>query len=473
MSVYDKSGNALTAIYGKNGEQLQFAYDKNGTEIFSGTTPDYDEYSTEYQHSILTARNAWSTEYRADNDVIPLVLTTDQHGFLNANTGYKTHGQALYNYLALAVKWAEVSASLNLGDVCPSTYNETELTGMQLSLANIPSNKQINVAGNHDVQGICDDDDAMNTMFDTFFNNSNYNGNSRFQHRGFETMIDVAHGIRYVCIGSWDFTDGVYNHYNISTASLAWLIDTLETADNYDVIILSHVQPSVGNFNCYYPAVDGKTFRVKFQSNIKGTSAVGFNTPVNEILYARKNKTSGTITDSSGVEHNYDFSSCTSDIICSLHGHSHVDWYNYVSGFPSITFDAYRYDDAPFFFVDIDKDNEKVDVWKVGESGQIQTYSVLFTEHVNPCTGIALDQHTLTIAVGESATLAPTFTTQYPDDGTYPQWVATWSVRVGSALSSSVASVDNGVVTGNSEGTCTVYAYCGSLVDTCTVTVTE
>lgn len=469
--IYQYDGTQASNAYDIEATLLSHAYDIEGNDVLGGVSPspseDYNQYSNDYQYAILQARNAWATEYRADDDIVPFVLTTDQHGYLN-----NAHGKALYDYLALAVNWSECSASLNLGDVCPSAYGASTLNTMQTALSAISATKQINVAGNHDVQGLESDDDAMDTMFDMYFNNSNYNGNSRYQHRGFETMIDATHNIRYVCIGSWDFTDGVYYHFNISTGSLTWLINTLSIADDNDIVILSHIQTSVGSINKIRPAVDNKAHRVSIESS-SGTSSAGYNLALNQLILARKNKTSGTITDSSGVEHSYDFSNCTSDILCGLHGHSHADWYNYLGGIPTVVFDAYRYDDAPFFLGLIDRTNERVKVWKIGESGQIQTYVVPFEEHVNPCTAITLDQHALTIAVGESATLTPTFTTQYEDDGTYPQWMATWNVRVGSGLSSAVASVSGGVVTGNSAGQCTVYAYCGNLVDTCTVTVTE
>lgn len=466
MSAYQLNGTATSELYNIEATLLGQAYDIEGNEILGGVTPtpseDYNEYSNDYQYAILQARNAWATEYRADDDIVPFVLTTDQHGYLN-----NAHGKALYDYLALAVNWTECSASLNLGDVCAGDYSVSQLDLMQLSFSGIPNTKQINVAGNHDESGISDDDNALDTMFDTYFNNSAYSGNSRYQHRGFETMIDTAHKIRYVCVGSWDFTDGVWYHFNISTGSLAWLINTLSIVDDYDIVILSHIQTNVGSMNQIYPAVDSKAHRVETKS-ASGTSSAGYNLALNQIFLARKNKTSGTIEDSSGVTHSYDFSSCTSDILCGLHGHSHVDWYNYKGGIPSIVFDAYRYDDAPFFLGLIDRTNECVKVWKIGESGQIQTYVVPFEEHVNPCTAITLDQHTLTIAVGESATLTPIFTTQYEDDGTYPQWVATWR-----SYTTSVASVQNGIVMGLSVGTSRVRASCGDLYDECVVTVTE
>ena len=226
MAIYNKGGTVIDAAYGINGDTLDAVYDVDGTQIY---TSEYDHYDNEYQHSILTARNAWEAKYRADDTVVPLVLTTDQHSYLDS-----THGKPLYDYLALALKWSEISASLNMGDVCANEYSKTTLDNMQTALSAISAAKQINVAGNHDVIGLTTDSTALNNMFDTYFNNSAYNDDSRYQHRGFETMIDEEHKIRYVCIGSWDFYDDVNYHYRISTDSMAWLIETLETADDYD-----------------------------------------------------------------------------------------------------------------------------------------------------------------------------------------------------------------------------------------------
>lgn len=458
MAIYNKAGTALYAAYDIDGESLNTAYDIGGDEVFES---EYNHYDNEYQHSILLARDAWEQQYRADSDVVPLVLTTDQHSYLDA-----THGKPLYDYLSLALKWSEVSASLNMGDVCSNEYSKSTLDTMIVALSAISTAKQINVAGNHDVIGLTTDADALDAMFDTYFNNSAYNDNSRYQHRGFETMIDEAHKIRYVCIGSWYFYDDVNYHYRISTGAMAWLIETLETQDDYDVIILSHIQPSVGSLNEIFPAVDGRQYETVQIRTFSGTACVGYDVPINQIIAARKNKTSGTITDAEGVVHSYNFSGCTSDILCSIHGHTHIDWINYLGGIPAIVFDAYRYDKCPFYLFNVDRTNECVDVWKIENDGTIQTYSVPFEEHVNPCTAITLDKASATVAVGGTVTITPTFTTQYQDDGTFPHWVAIWSTS-----SSSVATVENGVVTGVSAGTCTITASCGSVTATCTVTV--
>ena len=79
MSVYNKGGTSLSSVYGNTGSSLSEAYDVSGTQVFGGGGSDYDEWSTEYQHTILQARDAWKSKYRADDSVVPLILHTDQH----------------------------------------------------------------------------------------------------------------------------------------------------------------------------------------------------------------------------------------------------------------------------------------------------------------------------------------------------------------------------------------------------------
>ncbi len=85
------------------------------------------------------------------------------------------------------------------------------------------------------------------------------------------------------------------------------------------------------------------------------------------LFNARKNKTSGTVTDSEGVDHTFDFSGCTTDILCGLHGHTHIDAYNYVggteTGLMNVSFDWF--DGNTVHFVLIDRVNKKLNVWKV------------------------------------------------------------------------------------------------------------
>ncbi len=102
------------------------------------------------------------------------------------------------------------------------------------------------------------------------------------------------------------------------------------------------------------------------------------------LFNARKNKTSGTVTDSDGVEHAFDFSGCTTDILCGLHGHTHIDAYNYVGGIESgllnITFDWFA--DTTIYFVLVDRENKQLNIWKVSNPNtgpEVQNYIVPFS----------------------------------------------------------------------------------------------
>ena len=76
------------------------------------------------------------------------------------------------------------------------------------------------------------------------------------------------------------------------------------------------------------------------------------------------------------------------------------------------------------------------------------------------CTGISLNNSTLTFATGSTQTLSATVT---PSNCTQP---VTWSSNA-----QGVATVSNGVVTPVGNGTATITATCGSHSATCTVTV--
>lgn len=381
MSVYNVSGTQLSSIYKVDSTPLTTGYDVNGNVVYtSGSSPDYDHYDTEYQHKILQARDLWKTEYRADDNVVPLVLSTDQHSYLNT-----TYGKPLYDYLSLALKWTEVSASLNLGDCCAGTYKTTELSNMLTALASISATKKINMMGNHDVwaaNSTTIDDATFTTAQNTYFDNSSYNGNSRYGNRGNEIMIDTEHKIKYICVACWYFPDDVYYHYTYPEGAMDWLLQQLSTVDDYDIIVLSHIQPLATSRTWYVPAVDGNPASSSFTTkNFSSVAPYGATGMFEGLLHARKNKSSGTITDSDGVSHSYNFSSCTSDILCWLAGHEHADAYAYDGGdVPVILFDAYRYDYHPFFLINVDRTQERLNVWKIDDSPTYYNYQIPFTE---------------------------------------------------------------------------------------------
>lgn len=383
MNVYDKNGVSLTTIYNSTGDVLSRCYKSDGTIITldGGASDDYDKYYTDYQHAVLNARNEWKTQYRADSTVIPIILHTDQHNVLSGDNSF---ADGLCKYLALAIKWNEVSACVGLGDVDLSDYSK-----MWDALSRLPSSKQINIWGNHDLwlnYSIVNDQFVVD--WDTnYFDNSAYGDTSyAYSKKGIEYHIDEAHNIKYVCIAGWeiDKSKGGDSHYNITRQSMEDVIDMLEMEDGYDIVILTHCTPfhhsSVYN---YTESVD-TLYDVPVLSSTDGTLT---NVVINDVildnmLSARNSKTSGTINDSYGNEHSYDFTNCTGRIICCMCGHGHRDKFGYSvnGGIPIIMYDAFAYDTHPFYMINIDRTNQKVDGWKITSDAVIQHYTIPFDE---------------------------------------------------------------------------------------------
>lgn len=387
--VYTINGTESNIAYAINGSSLSEAYELDGTLI--SLNGDYDHWDTEYQHSILIARDEWAEEYRSDSTVLPVVIHTDQHGRLNTSGG-----RELFAYLALAVKWDECSALINLGDV--ANYSVPAFQAMASCLSPIPAEKQINIWGNHETwtpewsAGTSVPSAENWATLNYYYDNSEYNGYVfKTGTKCSQYMIDAERGIKYVVLGGWDYDNslGGHSHYVVDGDNLDSMISMLSEVDNYDVVILSHIQPYSwaeggqlqydGTTTWYLPPTDGRS-SVETMTGYYEPLVNPYDTALNQLFSDRKNKQSGTVKDSYGVSHSYDFTNCTSDLICSLHGHEHNDRYNYQPvgeyTMPVILFDALYYDNHPFYFVNINRTNEVVNCWKVDDQANIYRYSI-------------------------------------------------------------------------------------------------
>ena len=390
MSIYSVSGAELSALYDVRGTSLTQAYDVSGNELISG---DYDRWDTEYQHTILQARDAWAAEYRADDTIIPVIIHTDQHRYLNA-----AH-KPTFDYLARAVKWDEVSAIIGLGDVCGAVYNTTDLNNMLTCLSSLPRAKRIDVAGNHDAQLDKAEgssyayapmtNELFHTLQDTYFNNSQFGGNNsnvRYGYKGMETVIDPLHHIRFCIFAVWetgsapDYYGNPWYAYRLTPAAAEAMIAMLSAVDDLDIVVLSHIQPYHEEVIYHKPAVDGGEAYATTEFSKPGH--LGYSVSLDRLYADRKAKRAGVLVDVEGNEHPYDFSRCTSDLLCSLSGHSHTDYFLYSPDgtMPAVVFDAYRYDNRPLFFVNIDRTKQRLNVWKFDEANQIYNYQVPFLE---------------------------------------------------------------------------------------------
>lgn len=389
MSVYNKSGTSLSSVYGEAGSSLTVAYDVSGAQVFGGGGSDYDEWSTEYQHTILQARDEWKVGHRTDNTTVPLIIHTDQHRRLR-------YSHDLFSYLGLAINWNEISATANLGDTCGSTYTVNELDDMLNCLSPIPTSKKIGVWGNHDCQLHCTDDSgyayvALNdeqftTLKNTYFDNSGYGDSTYhvYDNRNNEYVIDKQNKIKYCILSTWYYGEGGQPYYlsQLSYAAAEAWISMLSSVDDYDIIVLSHVQPLYYN-EWYLPAVDGNEASI-LTGHVDTSSNRAPLTQYNQLLADRKAKTSGVLIDYDGNSHSYDFSNCTSDILCWFAGHRHQDVYQWDANgtVPVIILDAMGYDNHPFYMVNVDRTNQLVDIWKVDDSPTFYNFQIPFTKPI-------------------------------------------------------------------------------------------
>lgn len=373
MSIYDFHGTAATPfdIYGSACQ----GYDIGGNLL----TGDYNIASTDYERSILSARDAWIAEARADATVVPVVVHTDQHGSLTTN-------HTLFAYLTKAIPWEDSSACIGLGDAV-SSYSVSGFQNMASCLSGIPKNRQINIWGNHDTWYGTVNDNILTeehlTTLNTYFDNSAYNGNQKFNDYGIECMVDEARKIKYVVIGGWEYdhTLGGYSHYNIGQAGMNGIIQMLSAQDGYDIVILSHIQPFAGHTASDWihpPVEDGDSQGGGGGMSVGvGTVVNVAETSLNQMLIDRKNKANGTVKDSFGNVHSYDFTNCNSDLICCFAGHEHCDKYMWQNGnIPIYIFDAYYYDNMPLYLVNINRTGGYLNVWKIDNVPTVYNYQI-------------------------------------------------------------------------------------------------
>ena len=332
--------------------------------------------SSELAAVIDEVRTAWMTEYCGDYRKIPLVITTDQHNRTNSG---------IFNMLGKTLSLHDVSKVINLGDTVSVEWYDEDTTKPLVSCAQlekwcksikeIPFSKRLDVYGNHDTW-YGNYDDAGNTIgtrypanqshLDQYFRNIYARRNN---NNGWFVIRDDYFNVKYVVVSGFEYDGGVT--FRIGTKQMQFIIDEFSKNDGYDIVVVSHVplyyQPSTEVYPTGMTPSDAGNETISRVSNVD----------TDALFNGRKNKTSGSVTDSDGVEHTFDFSGCTTDILCGLHGHIHMDAYNYVggNGLMSATFDWF--DGSTIHFALVDRINRQMNIWKIeGDSLTYQNYQV-------------------------------------------------------------------------------------------------
>lgn len=261
---------------------------------------------------------------------------------------------------------------INLGDDTlnlnyESVQNQTNyaLEPMKVQLDKIYSDRQIRLLGNHDV--FWEDENGTIHLTNPHFPENHWIIDKFYPNPECTPLYgnDVAKvegDVKFVSMSAWDNDGslGGYSAYGINAEHMDALINELSKKDGNDIIILSHVPIFTMYDSKRIPATDGNTDHAEeWSADSIAKSSCRFD----EMLKARNEHTYGTITDSYGNVHSYDFSDCDGRILFCIAGHEHRDMYGYRYGILQIIFDSVHYDQFPYF--EVDWSDEYVHIKKV------------------------------------------------------------------------------------------------------------
>ena len=325
---------------------------------------DYSSLTEEYVAMVQANYDAMMAECLGDFNKIPLIIHTDQHGKMS-----DAAGADILKLIGTITNWYEIGKCINLGDTCGNTFTSSTLQSYLDNAADyIPLSKRVEVYGNHD---IWDSDDSRKytvsqKRLSPYFKNiyARRHGNN-----GYFTIPDDYFNVKYLVINNMEYPNTNYGQNRMTTAQANFLVSELSANDGYDIIILSHIPFTASGLTSRDP--DYYDFSENF---LYDTTA---NASLQAMLSARKNHSSGTFTDSEGLEHAYDFSNVSGKLLMSLHGHEHWEGYttleNSITEFVFASVNASselenRTESTTFYFGYIDRENMKFKCWR-NESG--------------------------------------------------------------------------------------------------------
>lgn len=321
MAVYTVSGSQLSAIYNRSGAGLSYAYDLSGTEIFSGQVPEepFDKTLVRYDRTDLitnawlanaeTQRNAVLALYNQSSDAIPFFLQTDGHGRRNeGNKGAHNLAEPVMRYI-----W-----NIQLGDYA-SYYADGANASHHISSSAGLTN-YIPVMGNHE---FLNNDSASSQLADLSVLVPAFTPTGAIlgsEGQGYYKIVDAENHLKFLVTQPFnpDATNSSGFVAKYPPDEWRWIIGELSADDGCDIVVLSHY-PFYGY---YIDRSDGTTHT---SGNPGQTS--GFQTSLSTVLADRKAKRSGSVEDVDGNVYTYDFTGCTTDLLCCLHGHIHAEWY--------------------------------------------------------------------------------------------------------------------------------------------------
>ena len=263
-----------------------------------------------------TAYSSMFAQYKElGGNSVPFFATSDQHG-----NGLNGNRQANN----IDIDGIEFS-NLNCGDTDPDAYYEPTINGYRLQSRYIKN--YASTVGNHDLKGV-NEADYSHAQYVIRYGFITTRPNAKFITNQMQSYsyIDGKHGCKFIMLDLYDYRGMGGNkmpHPYMNTETIDWLIHELMETDNCDVVFITH-EPLFESTNTIY--------------NRDGVASSYTGYGLRPLLLARKTKSAGTFTDSEGVVHNYDFTDCSTELLCTLHGHTHEELWCNDDGLTTYTF---------------------------------------------------------------------------------------------------------------------------------------
>lgn len=337
--LYDIKGNAIDTVSSDAVRKALVSAVNDGSvnvgSVVGATlsTTFGNTYGETAYANMLTAYN------ENPNSCIPFFISTDQHG------------RGLYQH-----RWVNNidtdgmnMANINLGDTVVDSFSPVDMEEFYSQTWQVKN--FIGVVGNHEYKSSVYplSDAGVSRAFGT----TNYLRRLNPSNENCYTVIDGLHNVKYVVIEEFVVNDDSKGYTpGFTTETAEWIIHELSINDGYDIIVLKH-----------WPLAWGEGAYTDRDGNVLTDVFVGYCPELPAMLSARKNKGTGTITDIDGVSHAYDFSDCSSEMLCCLHGHCHSERYFYTGGLLCYIADWFGNKQSCVFGM-VDRKNNKLRIWK-------------------------------------------------------------------------------------------------------------
>ena len=307
-----------------------------------GATLPFNNLSQAWQDNATSAYNSLKAAYKAiANNGIPFFISTDQHG-----RGLEQHRWA-NNIDIDGVNFA----SINLGDNVVDLFNYSGLQGYRHRTEQVKN--YISITGNHDAWwGIADN---IPTAFDlSHYFHSTFRRTLTTGNNSSYTVNDAEHQVKFLVVDNYTNVGVVFGQQP-GSASLSgdladWLIKEM-SKDEADLVYLQH----------WMLYAEQQVY--KFRDGTADTNIIGGSQTLRSLVTARRNKLAGSVTDMDGVSHSYDFTGCSHDLLCALHGHEHDEVYATLDNLLCYVSDWFGNDKTCVFGL-IDRGARTLTIWK-------------------------------------------------------------------------------------------------------------